>query len=338
VPGGDRARRIPEPKSGKRQLKATFLRLLSQPSSGFIHILVQEYCISSVFQIILVMFNPRSFFSRRSQRHWLYPVLSFLVGVSLFVGSSQITLALPWFDLIRQGVQVIQLSNVSDKEEVQLGKAINQQMVGREFQLYRNESVNRYVNRVGQRLATQSDRPNLPYEFQIVESNSVNAFATAGGFVYVTTQLLKTADNEAELASVLGHEIGHITNRHLIKQMRETAIAGSIATAAGINRNQAVQIGVDLALRRPNSREHEYEADATGLKTLGSAGYAQSAMVSFMEKLLKQGSSVPTFLSTHPATKTRIVRLRNAIDSQQGSVGDGLDNAAYRASIRPLLS
>ena len=284
------------------------------------------------------MFNLLSFFSRRFQHRRIYPLLSFLVAFGLIANSPQPSQAVPWFDLIRQGVQVIQLSNVSDQEEIQLGKQINEQMVGREFQLYRNKSVNDYVNRVGQRLAEYSDRPNLPYKFQVVESDSVNAFATAGGYVYVTTALLKTADNEAELASVLGHEIGHIARRHLIKQMRETAIAGSVATAAGVDRNQAVQLGVELALRRPNSRKDEYEADSSGLKTLGRAGYAQSAMVSFMEKLLKQGGSTPTFLSTHPATKSRIARLRQAIDPQKANVGNGLDSADYRANIRPLLS
>lgn len=284
------------------------------------------------------MFNLLSFFSRRFQHRRIYPLVSFLVALGLITNSPQPSQAVPWFDLIRQGVQVIQLSNVSDQEEIQLGKQINEQMVGREFQLYRNKSVNDYVNRVGQRLAKNSTRPNLPYKFQVVESDSVNAFATTGGYVYVTTQLLKTADNEAELASVLGHEIGHITRRHLINQMRETAIAGSVATAAGVDRNQAVQIGVELALRRPHSRQDEYEADQAGLKTLGRAGYAQSAMVSFMEKLLKQGGSTPTFLSTHPATKNRIARLRKEIDSQKGNVGDGLNTTAYQASIRPLLS
>lgn len=284
------------------------------------------------------MFNRLLFFFRPSQHRWIYPLLSFLVAFGLITSSPHPSQAVPWFDLIRQGVQVIQLSNVSDQEEIQLGKQINEQMVGREFQLYRNKSVNDYVNRVGQRLAKNSTRPNLPYKFQVVESDSVNAFATTGGYVYVTTQLLKTADNEAELASVLGHEIGHITRRHLINQMRETAIAGSVATAAGVDRNQAVQIGVELALRRPHSRQDEYEADQAGLKTLGRAGYAQSAMVSFMEKLLKQGGSTPTFLSTHPATKNRIARLRKEIDSQKGNVGDGLNTTAYQASIRPLLS
>ncbi|MGL5926682.1 M48 family metallopeptidase [Chroococcidiopsis sp.] len=283
------------------------------------------------------MFNLLFSFSRRTQRRWLYPLISLSVVVGLLVGSAGLAKAISWFDLIQQGAQIIQLSDVSEEEEVELGKQINQQMVGKEFRLYRNASVNRYVERVGERVAAESDRPNLPYQFQIVDNNSVNAFATAGGFVYVTTELLRTADNEAELASVLGHEIGHITNRHLIKQMRSTAIAGGLATAAGLNRNRAVAIGVDLALRRPNSRKDEYEADTTGLEILGRAGYDREAMVSFMEKLLKKGGSTPAVLSTHPATQSRIARLREAIDSQAADEGDGLDSAAYRVRIRPLL-
>jgi predicted Zn-dependent protease len=283
------------------------------------------------------MFNFFSFFSRRHQHRWLYPLLSLIVAFGIFVGSLQPSQALPWFDLLIRGVQVIQLSNVSDKEEIQLGKQINQQLVSREFQLYRNESVNRYVDQIGQRLAARSDRSNIPYTFQVVNNKSVNAFATAGGFVYVTTGLMTTADNEAQLASVLAHEIGHISNRHLIQQMRQTAIAGGVATAAGVDRNRAVQIGVDLALRRPNSRQDEFEADQTGLRTLRRAGYAESAMVAFMEKLLKQGRSAPTFLSTHPATSDRITALRREIDPQKAD-GDGLNNAAYKANIRPLLS
>lgn len=281
------------------------------------------------------MSNPFSLTTRRYRRRWYYPLLSLLVALGICAGSPQPSRALPWFDLIRQGVEVIQLSSISDKEEVQIGKQINQELVGSKFQLYRNPGVNRYVAQIGQRLAKQSDRPNIPYTFQVVKDDSVNAFATAGGYVYVTTGLLKTADNEAELASVLGHEIGHISSRHLIEQMRETAIARGVATAAGLDTNTAVQIGVDLVLQRPNSRRDEFEADQRGLQTLGRAGYAQSAMVSFMEKL-KGSSSVPSFLSTHPATSDRIEALKGAIDPQKGKVGEGLNNAAYDAKIQPL--
>jgi len=147
--------------------------------------------------------------------------------------------------------------------------------------------------------------------------------------------LLKAADNEAQLASVIAHEIGHIASRHLIEQMRQTAIARGVATAAGLERSTAVQIGVELALQRPNSRQDEFEADRRGLMILGRAGYAESAMVAFMQKLLNQ-RSLPTFLSTHPATSDRIAALKREIKPQKADVGGGLNNATYEAKIEPL--
>ncbi|WP_193200357.1 M48 family metallopeptidase [Nostoc sp. MG11] len=281
------------------------------------------------------MLNSFFFIFSRFSRRWLYLLLSVLVALGICIGSPQKTQAISWFDILIQGVQIFQLSNISDQEEVQLGKEINQQLVNSKIQLYLNQNVNRYVNQIGQKLAANSTRSDIPYTFQVVKNESVNAFATMGGYVYVTTGLLKAADNEAQLASVIAHEIGHIASRHSIEQMRETAIARGVATAAGLERNTAVQIGVDLALRRPNSREDEFEADRRGLRTLGRAGYAQSAMVAFMQKLLQQ-RSLPTFLSTHPATNERITALKDEINSQKGYGGGGLNNAAYEAKIQPL--
>ncbi|MBD2728353.1 M48 family metalloprotease [Nostoc sp. FACHB-892] len=281
------------------------------------------------------MLNSFSFIYRRFYRRCLYLFLSVLVAVGIGVGSPQKTQAISLFDLLNQGIQIFQLSTISDREEVQLGKQINQQLVNSEIKLYRNQNVNRYVNQIGQKLAANSTRPDIPYTFQVVQDESVNAFTTMGGYVYVTTGLLKAADNEAQLASVIAHEIGHIASRHSIEQMRERAIARGFATAAGLERSTAVQIGVDLALRRPNSRQDEFEADQRGLRTLGRAGYAQSAMIAFMQKLLQQ-RSLPTFLSTHPATSDRITALRSEINSQKAYRGGGLNNAAYEAKIQPL--
>lgn len=272
----------------------------------------------------------------RRSRRWFYPLVSIAVALGICANSLQPVQAISVFDLLRQGVQVIQLSNISDRQEVEIGRQINQQLVSSEVKLYRNREVNRYVNEIGQRLAATSDRPNLPFTFQVVDDDAVNAFATAGGFVYVNTGLLQRADNEAELASVIAHEIGHITGKHLVEQMRRTAIAQGVSQAAGLDRNAAVQIGVELALRRPRSRQAELEADRSGLRNLGRAGYAQSAMVSFMKKLLGSGGAPPEFLSTHPATSERIAALQRVIDPQRGNVGRGLDSTAYKAQIRPL--
>lgn len=282
------------------------------------------------------MLNLFSLISRPYRRRFLYPLVSFVVALGLIVGTAQASQA-SLFDLILRGIQVIQLSNISDRQEVEIGRQINQELVSREIRLYRNPEINRYINEIGQRLEKESKRPDIPYTFQVVNDKGINAFATMGGFVYVNAGLIAAADNEAQLASVMAHEIGHIAGRHSIQQMRQSAIAGGVAAAAGVDRSTAVRIGVDLALRRPNSRKDELEADQLGLEMLQGAGYAPSAMVAFMEKLLKKGGSVPSFLSTHPATSDRISALEQAIPSAQANVGDGLSTNAYKNKIRALL-
>jgi predicted Zn-dependent protease len=204
-----------------------------------------------------------------------------------------------------------------------------------EFNIDSDRDTTEYINRIGQRLAQESTRPNIPYTFQVIDDDNINAFATMGGFVYVNKGLMAAADNEAELASVIAHEIAHISARHAIQQMRQMAIASGVASATGLDRSRAVQIGVELALRRPHSRQAEYEADQLGLQMMGRSGYAQSGMVDFMKKLLNKPSP-PSILSTHPATADRIAALEQAIDPDLES-GEGLNNAAYRLEIRRLL-
>ena len=284
------------------------------------------------------MINFLASVSVRMRRRWFYGFLSLLVAVGLVVGTPQPSPALPLMDLLFRGIQLVQLSNLSDTQEVALGARINDQLVHQQLKLYTNHAVTDYVSQVGQKLVPYSDRPNIPYVFQVVEQKDVNAFATMGGYVYVTTGLLKTADNEAQLASVLGHEMGHIAARHAVQQMRQQALQGGLATAAGVDRNAAVNIGVELAINRPNSRQHELEADQKGLATLKRAGYAPGAMVAFMKKLLNQGGSTPTFLSTHPATSDRIAALQQDINPATANSGSGLDTAYYRSKIGPLLA
>ncbi len=271
------------------------------------------------------------------RRRWFYGLISLLVAVGLVVGTPKPSPALPILDLLFRGIQLIQLSSMSDNQEVALGSRINEQLVGRELKLYNDRAVRDYVNQVGQKLVPFSDRSDIPYTFQVVDMNAVNAFATMGGYVYVTTGLLKAADNEAQLASVLGHEMGHIAARHSVEQMRQQALQAGVATAAGLDRNTAVNIGVELAINRPNSRQHEFEADRKGLATLKNAGYAPGAMVAFMKKLLNQGGGVPTFLSTHPATNDRIEALNEQIDPATAGSGSGLDSASYRSKISSIL-
>ncbi|VXD13225.1 M48 family metallopeptidase [Planktothrix paucivesiculata] len=274
----------------------------------------------------------------RSLRHrWLYPVISITLTLSIVLSSTIATLAIPLPELIFRGVQVIQLSNLSARQEMAIGEQINQELLSKQVKLFRNQDAQNYINQIGQRLAQASDRPNIPYTFQVIDDRNVNAFATMGGFVYIHTGLIAAADNEAELASVMAHEIGHIAGRHAIKQMRQAAIAAGVATAVGADQNKLVQIGVELALNRPKSREAEYEADRMGLGTLIRAGYAPRGAVDFMAKLLKSGSP-PTIISTHPATGDRISAMQRLLDPSMLNSGYGLDSNSYRATVERILS
>ena len=282
------------------------------------------------------MFNLSSLFRDR-RRRWLYGLFSLLIVLSIGLTNIQTARAVSWLELLIRGAQILQLSTISNQQEVQLGQQINEELIrSGQAKIYRNRAITNYINQIGQQLARTSDRPDIPYTFQVVDDRSINAFATMGGFVYINTGLILKADNEAELASVVGHEIGHIVGRHAIEQMRQSAIAQGVLSTAGLDSSQAVQIGVELALTRRNSREDELEADRFGLATLKKAGYAPSGMLSFMQKLLEAGGSTPTFLSTHPATSERIKLLRQDIDPNTANNGKGLDNQAYKNRIRQL--
>lgn len=286
----------------------------------------------------MLVFKKLSSWFWCSRKRWLYRLLSVVTAVFLCVGSLKPSYSIPWQELIYRGVQILQLSNISDEQEVELGQQINQQLIeGGEIKLAQNPRINAYLNQIGQRLAKNSDRPELPYTFQVVDDQSINAFATMGGMVYIHTGLMVAAANEAELASVVAHEIGHIVGRHAVQQMRQRALAQGLLSAAGLDQRTAVQIGVELALHLPNSRGDELEADQLGLANLQRTGYAPVAMVTFMEKLQQQGGAAPILLSTHPATSDRIVALQQAIDPETAEVGEGLNSQAYKNNIRPLL-
>ena len=139
-------------------------------------------------------------------RFWLLTIISLLLTLSIGIVNPQPSFGRSWMDLLFRGVQVIQLTTISPQQEVVLGRQINQGLLeSGKIKLAKDAGINQYVQEIGQRLAATSDRPDLPYTFQVVRDNSINAFATMVGFVYLHTGLIKTADNEAELAIVIAH-------------------------------------------------------------------------------------------------------------------------------------
>lgn len=268
----------------------------------------------------------------------MYGAIALIVASGLVVATPQPSKAsLNLFELIFNGIQYIQLSNLSDGQEVDLGRQTDRALQRQGVRIYnRNADVVNYVNEIGQRLAAKSDRPSIPYTFQVVEDDSINAFATSGGFVYIHTGLIREAETEAELAGVMAHEIGHIVGRHSVNRMREITLASGIVGALGVSEDDLVNIGVQLALFLPNSRSAEYEADELGFANMGRAGYDQRGFITFMQKL-QRGGSPPEFLSTHPDPGNRVNRLQSMYDdSRQADAVAGNNPEAYQSRISSL--
>jgi len=230
-------------------------------------------------------------------------------------------------------IQVVEISNISDADEVKLGSQINRNILS-QVRLSRNREANNLIKSIGTELVPKSDRPNIPYTFQVVDDSNINAFATMGGFVYINTGTIAAADNRAQLASVIAHEMGHISGKHALEQVKQQAITQGIVSLVGADRNQIVNIGTEFALRLPNSREAEFDADRRGLGNLSRAGYAVQAMPDFMQKLARNSSNAPDFLNTHPAVKDRIAVLNQTIQSNGLEGVRGLDNKSFQKRWR----
>jgi beta-barrel assembly-enhancing protease len=273
-----------------------------------------------------------SFFGRRRT----YAALLTVVMSASILLTPQPGQAFTLLDLILKGIPIIQAFSINDQQEMALGAQTNQQIVS-QMKMSQNREMIEYVNNIGQNLVRSSARPNIKYTFQVVQDDAVNAFATMGGFVYVNTGLLKIADNEAQLASVIGHEIGHITGRHSIEQMKQTLIAQGVTSLAGLGSSQLSNIVMNVALRLPNSREMEYDADRRGLDNIIRTGYAPSAMPEFMKKLAS-ASSAPAFLSTHPSPPDRVQRLNSMIAPQYRAKTEGLDQNNYKQRVQYFFS
>ena len=243
--------------------------------------------------------------------------------------------AIDILDAVKGAVQYIQVSNISDEQEVEIGKQTNQQVL-QQYQLYDSPQIQQYVSNLGQELLNSSDSRDIPFTFQVVDSDEVNAFATPGGFVYITTGLLKTAENRAQLASVMAHEIAHINERHGIKGLKQAVAAQGIASTVGVDSNTLAQMAYKLAADLPQSRSFEYEADSRGLEILQQAGYPPQAFANFLAKL-EGGGGTPEFIRTHPTGEHRIEAISQTQTATQVSTNKGQDRSEYQNNVIAYL-
>lgn len=246
---------------------------------------------------------------------------------------------------------------MSPQKEAQVGADEHPKMVEQFGGAFTQDGWQAYVNEVGQKLAALSERPDLTWTFTVVNDTDVNAFALPGGYVYVTRGLLALASDEAELAGVLGHEIGHVTARHTAQRYSATAatnigiqVLGVLSSAAGVGGIENIAaVGAELALKS-YSRDQEMESDMLGVRYLTRAGYDPQAMVSFFEKLsaqqriegLKAGDANAAdknnLLATHPRTADRIEQAIKVSGQNAAASGSGSSPAPIRRDATRYLA
>ena len=227
-----------------------------------------------------------------------------------------------------------QLTLFSEAQEIEIGRQSDPEIL-RQFGRVSSTQLQDYVGRAGAELAESSHRPDLPWKFTVLDSEVINAFALPGGYVYVTRQILAYMNNEAELASVLGHEIGHITARHGVTQASKAQLAGMALGAGSIvsptfgQFSQLAQIGMGLLFLK-YGRDAERQSDRLGVQYMYRVGYDPRKMSDFFQvfQTLREdgGQQIPGWLSSHPDPPDRI---RNTAEQAPAGHGRG---TAFRSA------
>ena len=228
-----------------------------------------------------------------------------------------------------------ELSLVSESQEIQMGKQAAEE-VKQTIGLYKDAKVQSYVADLGKRMAAQSERPNLPWEFHVVEDASVNAFALPGGFIFVTRGLMTSINDEAELATVVGHEIGHVTNRHSVQQISKAQIAqlglgvGSILSSDIARFGQVASAGLSILFLK-YGRDAENQADQAGFRYALNQNYDVREMPKVFQTLerISEASGagkMPEWMSTHPDPGNRIKHIESILDTLHRDPSKGVVN------------
>ena len=244
---------------------------------------------------------------------------------------------------------------MSPEKELQVGAEEHPKILKQFGGAFKNKSWNTYVRDIGLELASYSEMPDLPWTFTVLNDTQINAFALPGGYVYITRGLLALASDEAEMAGVLSHEIGHVTARHTAQRYSSTVatnlgiqVLGVLTQAAGVGGAENIAaVGAELALKS-YSRDQELESDMLGVRYLARAGYDPDAMASFFEKLSAHqriegliagdpnAAEKHNMLATHPRTADRIVQAIDLAD-KNGKGGVRREAQRYLAKIDGMV-
>ncbi len=229
-------------------------------------------------------------------------------------------------------------SGVSEEEEIAVGREVAGRTLGA-APLVADPALQAYVNQVGRWVAAQTERADLPWHFGVIDSSAINAFAAPGGYVLVTRGLYEILDDEAQLAGVLGHEIGHIVRRHHITVMQKSAaISAGAKLAQSSDRsylvNNLIGSGAEV-FARSLDKDSEFEADRIGVVLAARAGYNPYALGEVLQKLAARGAedqALALLFETHPAPGERLTHLGDTLSPHLADLPAGQTPAIKQVS------
>ncbi len=260
-----------------------------------------------------------------------------LTGMLLGVGYTSAGLA--QFDI---GKLVKAIKPVSDEAEIDIGKGIAANLLGAAAPV-NDPALQAYVNEVGRWLSLQTDKPDMPWRFAVLDTDSVNAFAVPGGYVFVTRGLLLLMRDESELAGVLAHEISHVIERHALKTMRKGELAalggdvlGAYAASQGAGElDKVINVGTEVYARGLDKKD-EFAADYHGAVIAARGGYDPYGLLAVLQTLASinpQDDAVALMFKTHPDPEMRMERLLPALEEQLDKYAGQPNNAERFAEI-----
>ena len=241
---------------------------------------------------------------------------------------------------------------LSEEQEIQMGREYNAQIL-RQYQIYEDEKIQNFVQSIGESLAKKSHRPNLIYRFTVLDSPEINAFALPGGYIYINRGLMAYMSSEEELAAVLGHEIGHVTARHSVRQYSQAQLMGVLSAAIEINSGRTAGDLANLAsgaLLSGYGREMELEADDLGAQYIYQDGYSPQGMYDvlavlkdqeiYSKKVAKQRGIEPRnyhgVFASHPSNDKRLQEILDNV-SQNFVKGTNKSKSNYLAMIEGMV-
>lgn len=255
-----------------------------------------------------------------------------------------VLIALPWKILAQDDVRefrkrsahkAMEISESDIEAEIQFGKELAARILGR-FRMDNDEKTTRYVNLIGRGLAAYTGRTEIEFRFAILNTDIINAFAAPGGYIFVTKGALRMMENEAQLAGVLAHEIAHVTEKHIVRELNirggdesplvgfASILGGGTAETMRAAFTQLVDRANEILFEKGLKKEDELEADRLAVMLIGNAGYSPSSYRDFLEKISKtEKSGTKIVRDTHPSYEERIESIEKFLEEE------GLDALNY---------